>query len=175
MAKWQVGVKVKKRFTPYPDVRQLRHMIQGILEEEDAPSPLETSLVITDDEDVRRLNQRYRGLDRTTDVLSFSLSEKDNGASNGKDPFILPEDTPPQLGEVVISYPQAQRQARQANSPVEEEINRLLVHGFLHLLGYDHEKTDERKAMRQREKRILKNLAGKKAESRIQNSEDSRQ
>lgn len=166
MAKWQVGIKVKKRFTPYPAVKRLRQIVLSILEAEGAPSPLETSLLITDDEEVRRLNQRYRGVDRTTDVLSFPLMENglQNCNGNCKEPFILPGDTSPQLGEVIVSYPQAQRQARRAKTPVEEEINRLLVHGFLHLLGYDHEQPEERKSMRQRERRILKNLENRREE-----------
>ncbi len=160
MTKWQVGIKVKKRFTPYPHVGRLRQIVLGILEEEGARSPLETSVVVTDDEEVRRLNQRYRGLNRTTDVLSFPLLETGppSGNGNGKDQFVLPVDLVPQLGEVIISYPQAQRQARTTETPLEDEVNRLLVHGFLHLLGYDHDKPAERRAMRQREKRILKNL-----------------
>ncbi len=162
MSKWQIGIKVKKRFTPYPDVRHLRRIILDILGEEGAPSPLEASLLITDDEDVRRLNQRYRGADRTTDVLAFALSEgiPNNSAGNGHrtDQFVLPESEARQLGEVIISYPQAQRQARKAKTTIEDEVNRLLVHGFLHLMGYDHETPAERKSMRQRERRIMKNL-----------------
>lgn len=163
MAKWQVGIRVKKRFTPYPDVRRLRRIIFNILEEEGAPSPLEAGLLITDDEDVRRLNQRYRGADYTTDVLSFFLMGDGQHPSinNCKELFVLPVDAAPQLGEVIISYPQAQKQAREANTRLEDEINRLIVHGFLHLLGYNHEKAEERKRMRARERRVLKNLADK--------------
>jgi len=69
---------------------------------------------------MRTLNRRFRGKDRSTDVLSFPAS-------------------PPLLGDIAISVPYAARQARRRREPVGREIDRLLVHGYLHLLGYDHE------------------------------------
>lgn len=161
MAKWQIGIKVKKRFKPYPDIKTLRGIVSTILEEEGASSPLEVSILITDDEEVHRLNQRYRGVNHTTDVLAFPLAANSGAACKGncKEIFILPPDATYQLGEVIISYPQAQRQAEEADTSVGEEVTRLLVHGFLHLFRYDHESPAERKRMRARERRILKNLA----------------
>ncbi|MBI4334277.1 MAG: rRNA maturation RNase YbeY [Chloroflexi bacterium] len=167
MAKWQVGIRLKKRFTPHPDIKRLRRTVLNILKDEGAPSPLEAALLITDDEEVRRLNQRFRGADRTTDVLSFSMSGngRGDGRTSDKETFVLPGDIAPQLGEVIISYPQAQKQAREAMTSVEDEVDRLLVHGFLHLLGYDHEDAAERRRMRQRERRIWNNLAKARAVS----------
>ena len=77
---------------------------------------------------MRSLNRRYRGIDRTTDVLSFSLRE---GAFAGLRPDLL--------GDIVISIPRAEQQAGEAGHPLSREIERLLIHGLLHLLGYDHE------------------------------------
>jgi probable rRNA maturation factor len=91
---------------------------------------LEVSVLFVNDAGMRRLNYLYRGMDRTTDVLSFPLqvNEKLPSASN-----LL-------LGDIVISLPQTMRQADEYETTFYQELARLLVHGLLHLLGYDHEK-----------------------------------
>jgi rRNA maturation RNase YbeY len=97
---------------------------------------------------MRSLNRRYRGLDRTTDVLSFSLRE-------GKFSYIQPA----LLGDIVIAVPVAVRQAREQGHSLHREIERLLVHGLLHLLGYDHERDGkEAERMRRKEQRLLRVL-----------------
>ncbi len=85
----------------------------------------EISVYLTDDEDIRALNRDFRGKDKPTDVLSFIYDE--------------PVGRYRLLGEIVISVDTASRQARELGHSLEEEIRRLLVHGFVHLLGYDHE------------------------------------
>lgn len=90
----------------------------------------EVSVLLVGDKAMRSLNRRYRGKDRTTDVLSFPLRE-------GR--FIRIQ--PHVLGDIVLSLPAAARQAKTSGEPYHEEIRRLLVHGYLHLLGYDHEKS----------------------------------
>ncbi len=85
----------------------------------------EVSILITDDKEIRRLNSLYRGKDSPTDVLSFPMGDRVGGR-------LL-------LGDVVISLDTAGRQARELGHTIEEEIQRLLVHGVIHLLGYDHE------------------------------------
>ncbi len=98
---------------------------------------------------MRSLNRRYRGIDRTTDVLSFSFRE---GAFADLRPDIL--------GDIVISVPQAERQARQAGHPFAREVELLLVHGLVHLLGYDHERgPSEARRMRRRERQFLKQVS----------------
>ena len=89
----------------------------------------EVSVLLIGDAAMRTLNRRYRGKDRTTDVLSFPLRE---GKFSGVQHHLL--------GDIVISVPAAARQAKAAGETLLEEIDRLLVHGFLHLLGYDHER-----------------------------------
>jgi probable rRNA maturation factor len=84
----------------------------------------EVSILFCGDARMRALNRRYRGKDSSTDVLAF------------------PAGPGPLLGDVVVSVPWATRQARRRGEPASREMDRLLVHGFLHLLGYDHE-TDE--------------------------------
>jgi probable rRNA maturation factor len=119
-------------------------------------SEAELSILITDDEEICSLNRIYRAVDRPTDVLSFSQLE-------GEGPGTALQ----LLGDVVISWETAQRQARELAHTVQEEMERLLVHGVLHLLGFDHEKDEEAaKVMREEE--------GKYA-SREQNAERSTQ
>ena len=86
----------------------------------------EVSVLFCADERMRTLNRRWRGLDRPTDVLSFPAGAESDGF----------------LGDIVISVPYASRSARRREEPPAREIDRLLVHGLLHLAGYDHE-TDE--------------------------------
>jgi probable rRNA maturation factor len=109
-------------------------------------SVCELGVVVTDDETVRRLNRDYAGDDHATDVLSFSLQEGEEFAS---------PDGVRRLGEVIISLPTARRQAAEASCSVEDEVCHLLVHGILHLLGYDHAEQDEERVMRGREEQIL--------------------
>ena len=97
---------------------------------------------------MRSLNKRYRGKDRTTDVLSFAFRE-------GSFPGIQPE----MLGDIVISIPEARRQAEVTGITLESEISRLLIHGLLHLLGYDHEQGPaEADRMRRRERLLFKKV-----------------
>jgi len=106
----------------------------------------ELGVVVTDDETIRELNREYAGDDTPTDVLAFSLREGEEFAS---------PDGVLRLGEVIISYPTARRQAADAGIPVEREIEHLLVHGVLHLLGYDHAEPQEEDRMRARERDLL--------------------
>ncbi len=107
----------------------------------------ELGVVITDDETVRDLNRRYAGLDEATDVLSFSLREGEE--------FVAAPDGVMRVGEVVISFPTAARQAGDQGWTIEAEVAHLLVHGTLHLLGYDHLEREDARRMRAREEEIL--------------------
>lgn len=94
----------------------------------------ELSLYLTDDAQIRELNREYRGVDRATDVLSFSQQEGE---------ALFPTGGPCLLGDVVISMDRAGEQAREFGTELDVELRRLLVHGVLHLLGYDHEGSGE--------------------------------
>ena len=128
---------------------------------------VEISLAIVGDGRMRKLNKIYRGKNRVTDVLSFDnksvlkyLSKAFPRLEKGKEvEFVEAPDGVKKLGEIVISYPQAKKQARQAEHSLELELTTLLVHGILHLLGYDHEQ-DEKQAeeMRGMEDKILKTI-----------------
>ena len=127
----------------------------------------EASIFITDDENIKNLNEKYRGLDEVTDVLSFSNqhegeyygSEDDARVGLSSEEFVIPNDFTNQIGEIVISLPQVERQASENNIEMLEELRFLVVHGFLHLLGYDHVEADDRKEMESLEKAIM---AGRK-------------
>jgi probable rRNA maturation factor len=109
----------------------------------------ELSVLFIGDRAMRTLNRHYRGQDKTTDVLSFSLRE-------GRFPHIQPE----MLGDIVISIPTAARQAREEGHTLIREIDRLLVHGFLHLLGHDHERSpQEARRMKRKDQLLLKRIA----------------
>lgn len=109
------------------------------------------TLLLAPDAEVRRLNRRYRTVDRATDVLAFpSGGDLEPGR--------------PHLGEIAIALPRAARQAKRAGWPLRSEISLLVVHGFLHLLGYDHETDDG--TMRRVERRMVRRLAGLRLEER---------
>jgi probable rRNA maturation factor len=126
---------------------ELERMAAHALALEGVARPSELSIVIADDVEVRELNRAYRGVDSATDVLSFSQSE---GAK-----FAVPDGTTPHLGDVIISLDTARRQAAEFGLALQDEVSHLLVHGVLHLLGYDHEEPDDEKTMRAHEDAIL--------------------
>lgn len=101
------------------------------------------SVVITTDEEIHQLNKHYRKIDRPTDVLSFESDEVD------------PESGIRYLGDIAISFPRAQQQAENAGHSTLNEISLLLVHGILHLLGYDHDSPETKKQMWEFQDRIL--------------------
>jgi probable rRNA maturation factor len=119
--------------------------------------PAEMSFVIVDDDRIHELNKQWRGYDEPTDVLSFGLSERSKPAVDDEVPFPFPQpgDDTVHLGEVIVSHPTATRQAREHDHPLEEELRQLLIHGILHLLGYDHAEPTEEIAMRAREQALL--------------------
>ena len=134
----------------------------------------QVSLVIAADETVRLLNSEYRGIDKTTDVMSFAFDNEGEYFGEGDAPsdwsageeFVLPPGESAWLGEVIVSYPQAARQAQQAEHSVERELAHLIVHGILHLLGYDHMDDDEEREMNARERLALERLAGSDEDAR---------
>lgn len=106
-----------------------RRVVREVLEQSNVDEDSEVSVLFVGDEEMRGLNARYRGLDRTTDVLAFAMSEGE----------AFPREGTRLLGDVVVSLETAERQAGERKHSVRREIAILLVHGVLHLLGYDHE------------------------------------
>ncbi len=108
----------------------------------------ELSILLTDDPHIRELNRTHRGKDKATDVLSFP------GAAlrQAQDDNVF-------LGDIVISVDTARRQAADYDAPLQNEINRLLIHGVLHVLGHDHHEPAERAAMEAEERRLASAIA----------------
>ena len=147
----RIDVRIAPPFRAAVRAAWLRAVARGVLAAEGVAGPAQVGIVVADDETVRELNQRFLGLDEPTDVLSFGLAA-------GEAPFALPPEEAAALGEVVIAYPTALRQAEGARRAVEAEVAHLLVHGMLHLLGYDHQRSGDEAAMRRREEEILAGL-----------------
>jgi probable rRNA maturation factor len=112
------------------------------------PDGCELSLVFTDDENIRELNAEWRGKDKPTNVLSFPAFPAAKG-----DPL------PPMLGDIVLAFDTVEREAQDEGKPFEAHLAHLIVHGFLHLLGYDHEAEEDAEKMEGAERRILARLA----------------
>ena len=128
------------------DTSKLRSCAQKVLEAV-GQARSELSLALIDDEQMQELNRRHRGIDRSTDVLSFSLLEGVSAAHRGR-----------LLGDVVIGIETAARQASERHRALDDEVARLLIHGVLHLLGHDHEEPAEARAMRAEERRVRRRL-----------------
>ncbi|MDI3327708.1 MAG: rRNA maturation RNase YbeY [Alicyclobacillaceae bacterium] len=111
-------------------------------------SGAEVSVALVDDLRIRELNRLYRGIDRPTDVLSFAMREGEDGPAFGEGGREL-------LGDIVISVETALRQAREYGHGLEREVAFLAVHGFLHLLGYDHRTPEEEAVMFARQEAVL--------------------
>lgn len=149
--KEQISIRVKREFKSLVDEGWVKKIAKQVLRAEGVPSPYEVSLFFTDSLRVRRLNRDYRGVDETTDVLAFYMLPREASDSA----FVLPPDGVTRLGEVIISLPQAMQQAKEQGHSTQRELALLIIHGILHLLGYDHEKPDEESEMRGKEKALL--------------------
>ncbi len=131
----------------------------------DGTEAAQMSLLITGDDTIRGLNAQFRGLDEVTDVLSFSADHPGHWEGAAEPPkdaggfdFVMPPGELPPLGEVIVSYPQAQRQAEQRGVPLEHELALLVVHGVLHLTGHDHLEPEESALMQSKERTALATL-----------------
>lgn len=107
-------------------------------------SDAELAIVLTHDSAIRLLNRQWRGTDKATNVLSFPTNN--------------PSGEPPLIGDIVLAYETVDREARAQGKPFAHHLVHLAVHGYLHLLGYDHQRTKEAEAMEQLERAILRRL-----------------
>jgi len=148
----EVEIFVEEKFQGVVNEGWAKKIVQKVLKAEGVAAPYEVSLVFTDSDVVRQLNRDYRGVDEPTDVLAFYMLPRKEEAD---DTFALPSDGVTRLGEIIISYPQAVEQAKEQGHATEKELALLVIHGILHLLGYDHEEPEEEAKMRTREKELL--------------------
>ncbi|HUN29853.1 MAG TPA: rRNA maturation RNase YbeY [Alphaproteobacteria bacterium] len=122
------------------DARALKSAMRLLLSGVDRPDAA-ISLTLVNDAAIRELNREHRGKDQATDVLSFPLEPEP----------LAPEQL---LGDIVISIETARRQAAEYDAPLQREVERLMIHGLLHVLGHDHMEPDERAAMEAEERRL---------------------
>ena len=109
----------------------------------------EIAVMLTDDTGIQTLNSNWRGIDKPTNVLSFPALQPTAGA---------PSDAPRMLGDIAIAYETTRKEADDEEKPFDHHLSHLAVHGFLHLIGYDHEKDDDAEAMEGLEREILAQL-----------------
>ena len=140
------------------EVGWLQRLAEQVLVAQGADLGVELGLVVTSQERVRQLNRSYRGKDAPTDVLVFSMLPAEGEKGADFPPFIVPPDGMNHLGEVIISYPQAVIQAEEHQHSASREITILIIHGVLHLLGYEHDKPELRHQMVTREEEILSQI-----------------
>lgn len=130
---------------PFPE-NLLENAARAALEHESASLDSDLSIILTDDARLHELNLNYLKVDAPTDVLSFPASETD------------PETGARYIGDILISIPRAQSQAAAAGHPLEAEVQLLVVHGVLHLLGHDHAKSKEKARMWKAQAAILERI-----------------
>ncbi|HXI06505.1 MAG: rRNA maturation RNase YbeY [Bradyrhizobium sp.] len=109
----------------------------------------ELAVMLTDDSGIRTLNSNWRGIDKPTNVLSFPALQPTGD---------IPDDMPRMLGDIAIAYETTRREADEESKPFDHHLSHLAVHGFLHLIGYDHENDDDAEAMEALERDILAQL-----------------
>ena len=131
------------------DEPRIGALVRSIVERELDSPDYGISLHLVGDATIRALNNEHRGTDVHTDVLSFPLHDPSGMR------FVLPPNQPPNLGDVVVSYPRAVEQAHDFGHSVDRELGYLVAHGVLHVLGYDHEQDADRRVMRQKEEEAL--------------------
>lgn len=136
MASYQIHVEQKEKVI-HSIAAALRTAVTVTLRHDKHKPPTEVTVLLTDDDQLQTLNKEYRGINKPTDVLSFEAGETMPGMKEDEN----------YLGDIVISVPMAERQAKVGGHSLKAELQLLTVHGTLHLLGYDHEEPDEKDRM----------------------------
>jgi probable rRNA maturation factor len=144
---FEITIQYAPQYEELVDEEALRRLAVAVLHAEGVKGPLEVGVVITTDEEVHALNKEYLGHDYKTDVISF-------GMENDRD-FITPSERPPYLGDIAISYDRAAEQAPDYGHSTEEEVSTLLIHGLLHLLGYDDTSEEDKEKMHARQSELI--------------------
>jgi len=135
----------------------VKKVITTVLKVEEVIDNVEVSVSFVDNEEIRKLNKYYRGIDKPTDVLSFPLAEFEETYDKIEKIDQESEEVQP-IGDIVISLEKALEQSIEYGHSFEREVAYLTAHSMLHLLGYDHQTEEERKIMRQKEEEIMARL-----------------
>ncbi|MER3445690.1 MAG: rRNA maturation RNase YbeY [Candidatus Dadabacteria bacterium] len=147
------------RYLDLQEKGKLKKQVKLILNTLNLSKNTEVCITFLDDNAMRKLNETYRGIKRTTDVLSFP---QDKGDSIGLNAAIAKGNIKNEiLGDIVISIDTAKRHAGFYGNSLEKEIQKLIIHGILHLLGYDHKKKNNAIVMKKREKELLSLMASR--------------
>ena len=146
-----IEIEVPEAYQSLVDTELLKQAANCMLAAEHAQGDI--SVIITDDEAVAELNEQFLGKTGPTDVLSFPALDEESD-------FVLPpeEAAAPYLGDIIIALPFTRRQAERFGRPLNEELALLVIHGTLHLLGYDHATPEEKAVMWQKQNAILSGL-----------------
>lgn len=142
-----ITVQMEPQYEDLLDADALHRLAMGVLRAEGIEGPLEIGIVVTTDDEVHALNRQYLGHDYKTDVLSFGMG--------GEGEFVTPQERPAYLGDVVISYERAAEQAPEYGHSTNAEVATLLIHGLLHLLGYNDMNDEDRERMHRRQQDLL--------------------
>lgn len=136
--------------------KTVKKVLDKCFEEEGlSDSKLIITVTFTIPEEIRKINKEYRNIDRATDVLSFPMFEKEELEEMIKNKDFMHEDV---LGDIIISIEKVKEQAEEYGHSFERELSYMLVHGFYHLMGYDHIEEEDKKIMRPKEDKILNAL-----------------
>lgn len=160
MAKHEISVYIKPKLAISIKEAWFKSIIHQILDILNITTPSELGLVITNNEIIQQLNKTYRYKDEPTDVLAFYMLPEQGLKEEST--FVAPPDGISHLGEIVIAYPQAICQAEEKGHDIRHELLILIIHGVLHLLGYDHEQFEEKQRMKDKEEEILRKLISHK-------------
>jgi len=144
---YEVNVEVDDEVASSVDERALVAMLERVLTEDGLDDGASLAVVLSEDSLLHELNLRHREVDAPTDVLSFPADEGEA--------FPVPEGEPRYLGDIVVSVESVARQAAEAGLTTAEELSHVILHGLLHLLGYDHEESAEEAVMKAREEAVL--------------------
>ncbi|MBA5715836.1 rRNA maturation RNase YbeY [Bacillus subtilis] len=131
-------------------LKEVENLLQFAAEREGVQDQAEVSVTIVSNDDIHQINKEYRGKDAPTDVISFALEEEGEGEVE-----IVGAEMPPVLGDIIISADRTREQAEEYNHSFKRELGFLAVHGFLHLLGYDHMTKEEEEEMFTKQKELL--------------------
>lgn len=131
-------------------IELVEKLLQHAAKVENIEEDSEVSITFVTNEAIHEINRTYRDKDQPTDVISFALEELSDGEIE-----ILGEDMPRVLGDIIISIDRTKEQAEEYGHTFERELGFLAVHGFLHLLGYDHMTTEDEKVMFSKQDEIL--------------------
>ena len=152
----RVSLQIKRGLKfPY-ERRWLTAICRTVLDEEKIEPPVDVECIVTDDETIRALNRQFRKIDEPTDVLSFAF--KDSHVALKGEAFPMSPDIPEMLGQIVVSFPRTIEQARMNHCSPHRELIALIVHGMLHLLGYDHQIAADARKMKRREEQIINRI-----------------